>query len=120
MRKSAKHVADDVLAIINFINAKGSGPIPANAVTGTPFGFLDTEKDNQIVAGDVLNVINFMNAHPGGSEAPAEPMPRSQSEAAADLASVSCQELSQTYALSDLLSLLAADIAAQADSRRRV
>jgi hypothetical protein len=65
-------VADDVIAIINYINAKGSGPIPANAAVGIPFGFLDTEKDNKkLVASDVIAVINFINAHPCVSEAEA-------------------------------------------------
>jgi len=69
--------ANDVLTIINYINAHGSGPIPVNAQIGLPYGFLDTDisngSGNQVVAGDVLQVINYINAgRPQGGEAPPE------------------------------------------------
>jgi sugar lactone lactonase YvrE len=61
-------VAGDVLAIINYINAHGSGPVPANAADGPPY--LDTANsadgsltgDDEIVAYDVLVIINFINS----------------------------------------------------------
>jgi autotransporter-associated beta strand protein len=34
-------VAGDAIAVINYLNAFGPGPVPANAVLGLPFGFLD-------------------------------------------------------------------------------
>jgi hypothetical protein len=49
-------VAADVLAIINYINANGSGPVPSTASAGAPF--LDTTGDNQIAADDVMVVVN--------------------------------------------------------------
>src|SRR5262245_15271290 len=59
-------VAADVIAVINYINAFGTGPIPANSAVGQPFGFLDTSKDNSIDPIDALNIINFINAGGAG------------------------------------------------------
>jgi hypothetical protein len=106
-------VADDVIAIINYINAKGSGPIPDNAVIGQPFGFLDTTQDNNVVADDVIRIINFINAHPGLNEAEAE---------SADSPLISASQpsaASSPAAISDsLLLLLATDAAYQPLPRR--
>lgn len=98
-------IAGDALAIINFINANGAGPIPANAVLGLPFGFLDTKKDNQIVPEDVLTVINFINAGLGG-------------EGEAVFAAAEAPRPTPLPSL-DLLLLLATDLAAQPAPRRR-
>ena len=56
-------VAGDALDVINYLNAFGAGPVPANVEIGQPFGFLDTSGgpngagDNFITAGDALDVI---------------------------------------------------------------
>ncbi|HEY2415962.1 MAG TPA: Ig-like domain-containing protein [Pirellulaceae bacterium] len=65
-------VAQDVIAIINRINAKGSGKIPNDAPFGPPY--YDVDNDGSVVAQDVLNVINFINAgHHGGEAPPVDP-----------------------------------------------
>jgi hypothetical protein len=91
-------VAGDVLAVINYINAKGSGHIPDNGPYGPPYP--DTNGDDEVVADDVLRIINWINAHPGQSEATAAVDPTSDSS-------------------QDLLSLLAADTASSGLKRRR-
>jgi hypothetical protein len=72
-------VAGDALAIINYINAFGSGAVPAGAAIGQPYGFLDTTGgvngtgDDFIAPDDALAVINAINAGLGGEgEASAE------------------------------------------------
>jgi hypothetical protein len=55
-----------VIAIINHINAKGSGKIPDDATFGPPY--YDVDNDGSVVAQDVLNIINFINAGHGGAE----------------------------------------------------
>jgi hypothetical protein len=52
--------ADDVLAVINYINAKGSGLLPDNAKNEKPY--VDVDGDNNVVAADCLDVINYINA----------------------------------------------------------
>jgi hypothetical protein len=52
--------ATDVLAIIDFINAKGSGPVTSQSQQGPPY--LDVTADNYVAADDVLRVINHINA----------------------------------------------------------
>ena len=65
-------VAADALAIINYINAFGSGAVPANSQIGQPYGFLDTSGgiddvgDDSIAPDDALAVINAINAGLGG------------------------------------------------------
>jgi hypothetical protein len=95
-------VAGDVLFVINYINARGSGPIPANTPPGPPYP--DVVADNDIAANDVLAIINWINAHSGQSEAEADPV---NPQVANNLPS-------------DLISLLSLDIAEQAGRRRRV
>jgi hypothetical protein len=111
-------VADDVLTIINYINAKGSGKVPDNAANAKPF--LDVDGDNSVVAADVIDVINYINAGKklGGEaeatwegEAPAEPVAaNSQSPLA----------IGQSPAAGDLMALIAADVAAQAARKQRI
>src|SRR6185369_9602939 len=103
-----KIVAGDVIAVVNYINAKGSGPLPASAL-GPPY--LDVDADNQVTANDVIIIVNYINAHPGQSEAPPE------AEAEASFADAFSNPTSE--APSDLISLLAADLAEQALKRRR-
>jgi hypothetical protein len=77
-------VPGDALAIINFINSFGSGPVPDGVNRPIPPGFelygpdwLDTaggpgtQGDNQIVPNDALAVINFINAFGSGKPGPA-------------------------------------------------
>jgi hypothetical protein len=99
-------VAADVLAVINYINAKGSGEIPASVPIGAPY--VDVNGDDRVVAQDVLDVINWINAHPGQSEGEAADDSTGASEAAAD------------SSMADLISLIAADIASTDSKRRRV
>jgi len=84
-----------VMAVINYINAKGAGKIPDNAPDGPPY--VDVNGDGRVVAEDVLIIINYINAHPG------------QSEGEADVASASSEPSSATSA-DDLLVLLATDV----------
>jgi len=56
--------ADDVVSIINYINAHGSSlisEVPTNLIKRL---FYDVDKDNWIAATDVLTIINYINAHP--------------------------------------------------------
>jgi hypothetical protein len=113
-------VSADVLAVINYINAKGSGHIPDNGPYGPPY--CDVNGDDYVVADDVIKVINWINAHPGQSEASGisprslENNPNSQPSTIAskteanDFGSVSSD---------DLVSLLAADAATAVLKRRR-
>src|SRR5205814_7426455 len=61
------HIAPvDALAVINYINAFGSGAVPAGAQIGQPYGFLDTDGDDHIAPVDALKIINVINAGLGG------------------------------------------------------
>jgi hypothetical protein len=59
--------ANDVVAVINYINARGSGLIQSNVAPGPPY--CDVTDDDQVGADDVIQVINYINAHLGESEA---------------------------------------------------
>lgn len=89
--------ADDVLAVINYINAHGS-KLPDNPPAGGPY--VDVNGDGKVVAEDVLIIINYINAHPGHSEGEAGD------------ASPSSEPGSATSA-DDLLVLLATDLVSQ-------
>ncbi len=106
-------VADDVIAIINYINAKGSGSVPDNAIIGLPFGFLDTTQDNSVAADDVLAIINFINAHPGLGEAEASSMNGEPVFKAPEYEAAA-------FPSPELLLLLATDLASQPLARRRI
>jgi hypothetical protein len=63
------HVAaDDVITIINYINAQKPTQVSPTADLGKPYGFLDVTGDDNVVAEDVITVINYINAHPGEAE----------------------------------------------------
>ncbi len=94
-------VAGDVLAAINYINANGSGLIAGNNKTGPPYP--DVNGDDQVVAQDVLDIINYINANPGQSEAEA----------------IAAGQHEPHTPPSDLIALLALDIAEHAVRRRR-
>jgi streptogramin lyase len=107
-------VAEDVVTIINYINAHGSGPLPASVLTTNPPKFVDTDSDDNVAASDVITVINFINAHPGLNEGEA-----------ADFSSDTAIQLpesaaGQTEVSNDdsLLLLIAADVATQMTSGR--
>jgi hypothetical protein len=59
-------VAGDALGVINYINAKGSGPIDVSIPFGPPYP--DVNGDNQVAADDVIAIVNWINANPGESE----------------------------------------------------
>jgi hypothetical protein len=86
---------DDALTVINFLNAFGSLAVPANAVYGPIF--YDVTGDNFVAPDDALSVINAINAGLGG-----------EAESAA----------SQSEFPTDLIDLLAIDIASQSKRRR--
>lgn len=52
--------AGDALAVINYINANGSGPVGEEASFGPPY--YDVNGDDQVGPADVLKVINYINA----------------------------------------------------------
>jgi ELWxxDGT repeat protein len=54
--------ASDALAIINYINANGSGPV--DPVKGVAAPYCDINADGQIAADDVLELINHFNSNP--------------------------------------------------------
>jgi ELWxxDGT repeat protein len=115
-------VAGDALAIINWINEFGAGKIPDNSEIGLPFGFLDTTGgvndtgDNFVALNDALAVINAINAGQGGE---------GESFAAGVSVSVSATNNPQLSTAAyddwtDLLTLLAIDMAQQNAPRRNI
>jgi hypothetical protein len=103
-------VAGDVLAVINYINAHGSGPISKD-VPGPPYP--DVDGDGEVVALDVLDIINYISSHPGESEAPGD-----AAVLIADNTAVA-EILQAPTTDTDLMNLLAADTAAMQLKRRR-
>jgi VCBS repeat-containing protein len=97
--------ADDVIKIINHINAAGSGPLPNGsgigalsvAATGVEGDgrYYDVTGDDYVAADDVIAVINYINAH-NTNQAPA----------------------TEGEASSDLMLLLAMDVAEQGTKRK--
>jgi hypothetical protein len=102
-------VPGDALAIINYLNAFGPGPVPLGAVDSGPH--YDVTGDGTVAPGDALAVINHLNAF--GSGEGEEAGARGQEEGDRG------QRFGEGGALSDLemLALLAVDVAGQ--SRRR-
>jgi len=113
-------VPGDVLAVINYINAKGSGQVPENSPFGPPYP--DVNGDDQVVAADALSIINYINA---GNAAEGE-----SSDAAAENyfaalvvenpAVKSPSTVGPSDGLGDLIALLASDAAAALTKRRRI
>ena len=62
----------DVLLVINYINAHGSGPLPAPG-PNTPPPYVDVNADNEVAPVDVLLVINWINSQTAGGAGEAEP-----------------------------------------------
>lgn len=96
--------AGDVLAVINYINAKGSGTVAANTLPGPPYP--DVNADDQVIAEDVLKIINYINANPVQSEG-------------FDILPASATTADPIDLSVDLMNLLAADSAAATLKRRR-
>jgi len=99
------HVApNDALAVIDYINAVGSGRVSSDSDIGQPFGFLDVNGDNFVAPNDALHIINVINA---GQASEGE---RNSGSAL----------LNQppTSAMQDLWTLLAMDVASQQMRRR--
>jgi hypothetical protein len=104
--------ADDVVDVINYINAKGSGQLPDDAANEKPY--YDVDGDNNVVAADVIDVINYINAgRPLGGEAEATNQSGGDSLAAGQQ-----KPIAETSA-ADVMTLLAADVAAQAARKRK-
>jgi hypothetical protein len=82
-------VAGDVLTVINYINANGSGSIATSTKTAPPYP--DVDGDDNVVAEDVIDIINWINAHPRQSEGEAD-----QLAAPADAESVGVALMSPT------------------------
>lgn len=107
--KDGRVIAEDVLVIINRINAFGSGAVPGDAVYGVPY-FYDTTNDASVAPDDVLKVINAINAGLGG-----------EGEANTDEPSTAPPvDPSRADSWSDLLALIAFDSAQQIAARRGV
>src|SRR5262249_36509694 len=89
------HVAPgDALAVINDINKSGSRAVPDDAENAKYY--VDVSGDNFVAPNDALEVINFINSNgPTLIDGEGEPVP------------------------SDLLALLAGDLATQAPRRKR-
>lgn len=101
---NSKVAADDALAIINYINASGSGPLQSRALISPPY--FDVVADNYLAPIDVLAVINFINAAPDA-----------EGEMGPTLAAT--PTMHRTTTISDsLLALLAADHATQPKRRK--
>jgi hypothetical protein len=77
--------AFDALAIINYLNSTGAGPVPT---TGSPPPFYDVNSDNFITAFDALAVINYLN----------ENFPTSQSQAGESTAGAAGESTEQASA----------------------
>jgi hypothetical protein len=94
--------ADDVLAVINYVNAHGSGLLPDDAKNEKPY--VDVDGDNNVVAADVIDIINYINAgrQLGGEAEATDPVAGGHEPV-----------------ISDVMALLAADVAAQATRKRK-
>lgn len=89
-------VANDALAIINHLNAFGSGPVPLTPGYVTPY--LDVTDDNFITAQDALDIINLINAGlnvipPGGEPGELASTPPVVSPALADTIALLAQDM---------------------------
>ncbi len=76
-----KVVGEDVIAIINYIYAFGSGQVVSDGETVT--AYYDVTGDNYVAADDVVAIINYINANPSDEEG--EPPMNQWSEAGSHL-----------------------------------
>jgi len=95
-----------VIDVVNYINAKGSGQVPDSAANQKLF--YDVDGDNFVVATDVIEIVNYINAgRPQGGEAPP------------DLAEQEASDGGHEPVASDVMAILAADVALEAVRKRR-
>jgi hypothetical protein len=116
-------VAGDVLAVINYINSKGSGTVPPNARFGPPYP--DVNGDNEVVAGDALAIINYINAGNSseGEAAATSPDVFFTNFADTDASAAAVLDMSPSVSrdtLTDVMALLAMDSIATQSKRRRI
>jgi hypothetical protein len=93
-------VAGDALAVINYINAHGSGSVNVSTSFGPPYP--DVDGDDQVVAGDALAIVNYINSG-NAAEGEAAAVPSNSDSL-----------------LTDLIALLAYDAASSQAKRRRI
>jgi hypothetical protein len=87
--------ASDVLAVINYINASGSGELPPARPAGK--NFVDVNGDKEVAANDVIKIINFINANPDREgEAASHGEPTTSDSATDDLYSLLAYDLATT------------------------
>lgn len=109
-------VAGDVLSVINYINANGSGSLPATRPNNK--ASVDVTGDNSVAADDVIAIINWINANPGQSEAE-DATGAAVTDSAIDDQSINpATDISPLASFADLVSLLAADAATTVTKRR--
>jgi hypothetical protein len=116
VNNSGEATAQDVLAVVNYINAFGITTVPRDSNPGQPWGFLDINGDNLVTPQDVLAVVNYVNSGEirgvraeGEEESLASAKERPQAAAAIAIAELTPD---------DLLCLLATD-EMRPSSRRR-
>jgi hypothetical protein len=100
--------ADDVIAVINYINSAKPGLVVEDGRGGGPY--IDTTGDGHIAADDVVVVINYINAHPAKHA-------EGEASISSDSAAVNQQPLLPEGLSADLLNLLAGDVATQGKQR---
>jgi hypothetical protein len=103
--------ADDVLQIINFLNAFGASPVLPGTPPADPY--YDPTGDNYVAPNDALEIINYLNAY--GATPEGESNRNGTSLAAAENQTLSSRS---EASLDDLISLLTFDVASQPKRRR--
>jgi len=83
--------ADDVLAVINYINSKASAAAADVPIAGKRL-FYDVDKDNFIAAIDALVIINHINARGTASTSPASPSAAPEGEVDSALLALVAQD----------------------------
>lgn len=106
-------VPEDVLVIINFINANPNRPRSLPAIRPNGFPFLDVDDSNSVEPADVISVINFLNARPN-TEAEATDLVLISPPA---ITAVPAPSRAQIVPL-DLLTLVALDVISKSRRRR--
>ena len=105
---------DDVLTVINYLNAFGSTAVLPDAEVGEPFGFVDVNGDNHVAQFiDALLIINAINSFP-----PASPEGESATDLAADNDDSQARSPAYDLTVDNLIGLLAADIGRSPRQRR--
>jgi hypothetical protein len=91
--------SSDALAVVNYLNAFGAGPVAEGELAGP--SSLDADENNVITAADALAIINYLNAGLATAEGESTVGSAAAAASAAD---------------ADLLALLASDLT---ETRRR-